>query len=1000
MDLWPMGFNHQGPLSDSVPGNITTTEVLAVPGRGLGAIDTPGDQDWYRVTLTAGVVYSFSMVRLDTVDAVLTLYNSAGVALVIDDEPGLVKDAFISNFIPTFSGTYYLGASGHGSTVGDYLLISSAFINPDTIAANTSTTGALIVDGASVNSTIDLAGDHDWFAVTLQAGHSYAFSVTGAGASALSDPFLEVYGPSGQLLSIDDDGGDGVNALMHFTATFSGTYYLSAEGLGNATGDYTIAAASGPPQDPLNTIDLGFTFHTNSISIYFATTGQQFGPSGTALRSWTSAEQASVLSALGSISNVANLTFSLAASAATADFVFTLSDLPDGVLGQTWPDASVAYLEFAPDAPGWSTAGLAPGGLGYSVLIHEVGHALGLDHPQLDGGDNQVMQGVLDAFNSYGTFALNQQVFTIMSYNDGWPLGPDGAPVNFTQGYAASPMALDIAYLQMLYGANATRNSGNTIYTISDASSSYSAIWDTGGVDTISYSGARNAVIDLHAATLLSAPGGGGFVSYARGALGGYTIAAGVVIENAVGGSGNDLIIGNDASNLLNGSDGNDTLSGGGGTDTLLGGAGDDTLMAKAGDTIDGGAGADFVQLDLSSTNASIVYDMALAASGAGFNIAGGSIRNTEAFQLQTGAGDDTLLVAGNISGQSYWFAGAGSDRIIVDFSSVTSDTDVGLGLIHISGGGMVSLSGVEAADVRGGSGSDQIGGGNLAETLSGNGGDDVIFGGGGDDVIDGGAGNDQLSGGDGNDTLRGGAGNDRIEGNLGADTILGEAGDDVLDGGNGTAIAAADFIDGGDGRDKFVLYFGGETAPITFMAAEAASSTGVTFSSGAHVQNVEMFDLETGSGNDQVFANDVNYGSIWRAGAGTDRLVLDLSAVAAPITMAYSDADLITRTGLRVDVSWSGVGIIALYAEQFSVTGGSAGDTLVGNAFDDVLNGNGGADTLIGGAGNDTLDGGAGADKMDGGDGNDTIFWDASDDLANVLGGNGADVLVFTSGA
>jgi Ca2+-binding RTX toxin-like protein len=73
------------------------------------------------------------------------------------------------------------------------------------------------------------------------------------------------------------------------------------------------------------------------------------------------------------------------------------------------------------------------------------------------------------------------------------------------------------------------------------------------------------------------------------------------------------------------------------------------------------------------------------------------------------------------------------------------------------------------------------------------------------------------------------------------------------------------------------------------------------------------------------------------------------------------------------------------------NATGGSGNDTITGNAANNVLSGN---------AGNDTLDGGAGVDKLLGGAGNDTIFYDAADDLANVLGGADTDTLVFTSGA
>ncbi len=61
------------------------------------------------------------------------------------------------------------------------------------------------------------------------------------------------------------------------------------------------------------------------------------------------------------------------------------------------------------------------------------------------------------------------------------------------------------------------------------------------------------------------------------------SIAPGVIIEAAIGGSGDDLIRGNDADNSLYGGAGNDRLEGGNGDDTLDGGAGGDMLVGQAG---------------------------------------------------------------------------------------------------------------------------------------------------------------------------------------------------------------------------------------------------------------------------------------------------------------------------------------------------------------------------------------------------------------------------------
>ena len=77
-------------------------------------------------------------------------------------------------------------------------------------------------------------------------------------------------------------------------------------------------------------------------------------------------------------------------------------------------------------------------------------------------------------------------------------------------------------------------------------------------------------VIDLRAATLNYGRSGGEFVSAVNGIAGGFTNASGVVIENAVGGSGNDRLTGNGFDNTLNGIVGVDTMAGGPGNDTYF----------------------------------------------------------------------------------------------------------------------------------------------------------------------------------------------------------------------------------------------------------------------------------------------------------------------------------------------------------------------------------------------------------------------------------------------
>ena len=143
-------------------------------------------------------------------------------------------------------------------------------------------------------------------------------------------------------------------------------------------------------------------------------------------------------------------------------------------------------------------------------------------------------------------------------------------------------------------------HAGDNFYALPGANRSgtfFSCIWDAGGVDQIAYGGTRPVTIDLRPATLQVAPGGGGFISYVHGIFGGFTIAHGVTIENALAGSGNDVVAGNSAANVLVAGAGADRLFGGGGDDTLIGGGGADYLRGGPGNDVlyGGGAGDRFV---------------------------------------------------------------------------------------------------------------------------------------------------------------------------------------------------------------------------------------------------------------------------------------------------------------------------------------------------------------------------------------------------------------------
>lgn len=365
------------------------------------------------------------------------------------------------------------------------------------------------------------------------------------------------------------------------------------------------------------------------------------------------------------IENICNIDFRVAVSQADADIIVGAVNNHDasGDLGASVPPgedvgpvvsqqgAAIANFDayFSTDY-----TSLRQGGYDFITFIHELGHAIGLKHPHDAGGGGQPnFPGVINGFEDYGDFNLNQGVYTMMSYNDGWQLGPNGPLVPSSisgYGYEGTPMAFDIAALQFLYGANTSFHTANDVYTLSAVNlpgTYYSCIWDTAGIDTILNASTKNAIIDLRPATLLHAIGGGGYLSVVNGINGGYTIAKGVLIENATGGSAVDIITGNAIANELIGNAGNDNIKGQGGADKIIGGSGADILIG-------GGGADDFIYLVAadSSNQIDVIKDFvhglddidvaAIDANGAGVGNASFTFRGNAAF---TGAGAEVRFV-------------------------------------------------------------------------------------------------------------------------------------------------------------------------------------------------------------------------------------------------------------------------------------------------------------------------------------------------------------------
>ena len=268
--------------------------------------------------------------------------------------------------------------------------------------------------------------------------------------------------------------------------------------------------------------------------------------------------------------------------------------------------------------------------------------------------------------------------------------------------------------------------------------------------------------------------------------------------------------------------------------------------------------------------------------------------------------GYKAFLVMNSNNGQTQNFSDANAGAYTITVSRYRAGT-AGDDVLSTDGGVTAQL---QADDVAGLGGNDQITGTDRAEV---------------------------LDGGDGNDTVHGGGGADRIKGGAGVDALYGEAGDDVF------VVAGETTV-----TDKF----GGGTGTDTLLISNDVNLTGATFTS---VEKIEGSGWRVTVSAEQLTGFTSASGVIF---AGSNQ---DVQTLSGNYTLEGTAGDDVFKAG-------DGDNVIRPFAGNNTVIGGAGNDTVLwqsnggyGNSRDllsSVTNGNAYViqGSFDGGAGSDTL--------------------------------------------
>src|SRR5262245_15731596 len=417
-------------LANVIVGNAIANTLVG--GLGDDTLTGGGGND----TIDGGAGTDTAVFSLNFADYALTL-TAVGLqvrALSGTDGVDLLKAIEFLRFADRTIAT----PVNHAPTAADDLDSTSANAAVSgNVLANDSDPDGQALSVAAINGQATGVGK----AITLASGAKLTMGANGGFAYDPSAAFGQLHkgetGTDSFTYTVSDGAGGSASATVWLsvagvggTSTEPPPYYVQDLLLGdNARWNY--------PDAPGTPVTVTFTFLDQVPGYYNPTDWANSG-----FRAFTDQQQGMTRDLLADIESFANIRFVEVSDPSQAAITFGLANVPYGVGCTYAPDSSGVgalpgdvwiYSNFAGDS-------FTLGSSQYKVLLHEIGHAIGLDHPSLLTGDE------------------NSRMYTVMS----------GGNHPYALDEPGTYMVYDIAAIQYLYGTNFASRIGDDVYGFAD----------------------------------------------------------------------------------------------------------------------------------------------------------------------------------------------------------------------------------------------------------------------------------------------------------------------------------------------------------------------------------------------------------------------------------------------------------------------------------------------------------------------------------------------------